>query len=331
MLRPVILSGGAGTRLWPISTAERPKQFLPLVEERPMIVATVERLDGLAAGQPMVICGEAHASLVHVEVPSAEVILEPEGRNTAPAIAVAALLSKPDDVLLVLPSDHVIRDGEAFREVVTRGVAVASEGQLVTFGIVPSGPATGYGYIRPGEPVDGVRLVDEFVEKPDLATAIEYVDDGYLWNSGMFMFTAGDFLAELEIHRPEMLEAVRAALTDDGIDADAWASVPSESVDYAVMEPTDRAVVMALDAGWDDIGSWDSLADLTPTDDTGSSLLGDVVAIDVEGSYVRTTGPTVAIAGVEDLIVVATDEAVLVVPRGDSQRVKELWQQVHGE
>lgn len=296
-----------------------------------MIVATIERLDGLGFAPPIVVCGEIHADLVKAEVPAAQVILEPEGRNTAPAIAVAALRCDPDDVLVVLPSDHVIRDEDAFREAVNLAVEAASEGRLVTFGIVPSGPATGYGYIRPGEPINGVRLVDEFVEKPDLATAEQYVADGYLWNSGMFVFTASDFLTELTAHRPGLLAAVRAALTDTGIDAAAWEAVPAASIDYAVMESTDQAVVVALDAGWDDIGSWDSLADLTQTDNTGSSLIGDVVAIDVEGSYVRTTGPTVAIAGVDDLIVVATDEAVLIIPRGDSERVKELWQLVHGE
>lgn len=295
-----------------------------------MIVATIERLVGLDAGAPMVICGESHADLVHAEVPSALLVLEPEGRNTAPAIAVAALLADPEDVLLVLPSDHIVGDEEAFRDAVRRGAAAAAAGYLVTFGIVPSGPATGYGYIRQGEPLNGVRLVDEFVEKPDRNTAAQYVADGYLWNSGMFVFTAEAYLDELGAHRPEMLAAVRAALQDGILDPTAWAQVPSESVDNAVMELTDQAVVIGLDAGWNDVGSWDSLADLTPTDSTGSSYIGDVVALDVEGSYVRTTGPTVAISGLDDLIVVATAEAVIIVPRGESQRVKELLKRVQG-
>ncbi len=328
MLQPVILSGGAGTRLWPLSTPERPKQFLPLVEERPMLVATVERLDGLDAETPIIVCGTSHANLVHAEVPSARLILEPEGRNTAPAIAVAALSVDRDTVLLVLPSDHLIGDGTAFAGAVRTAVAAASGGLLVTFGVVPTGPATGYGYIRPGEPIDGYRLVDGFVEKPDLSAARRFVDDGYLWNSGMFAFAAGTYLDELESHRPQMLAAVREAVVDGALDARAWAAVPSESVDHAVMEHTDKAVVIALDAEWDDVGSWDSLADLTPTDASGSTFVGDVVAIDVEESYVRTTGPTVAVAGVSDLIVVATEEAVLIVPRGESQRVKELLEQL---
>ncbi len=330
MLRPVILSGGSGTRLWPLSTPARPKQFLPLLEERPMIVATIERLVGLDAGTPMVVCGEAHADLVHAEVPSALLILEPEGRNTAPAIAVAALLSDPEDVLLVLPSDHLVSDGEGFRKAVQRGMEAAEDGELVTFGVVPTGPATGYGYIRPGEPLDGIRLVDEFVEKPDRATATRYVEDGYLWNSGMFLFTAEAFLEELEAHRPDLLAAVRSAVADGGIDPTAWGAVPAESVDTAVMENTDRAIVIVVDVGWNDVGSWDSLADLTPSDASESTVIGDVVALDIGGSYIRTTGPTIAIAGVDDLIVVATDEAVLIVPRGESQRVKDLLQRLEG-
>ncbi len=328
MLQPVVLSGGAGTRLWPLSTPERPKQFLPLVEERPMIVATIERLDGLDAATPIIVCAQIHGDIVRTEAPSARLILEPDGRSTAPAIAVAALSVDPDDVLLVLPSDHLIEDGDAFRAAVRRAVTAAEDGNLVTFGITPTGPATGYGYVRPGEPIDGVRIVDSFAEKPDLETARRYVEEGYLWNSGMFAFTAATFLEELAAHRPRMLATVRAALVDGDLDPEAWAAVPSESVDYAVMEPTDRAVVIALDAGWDDVGSWDSLADLTPTDVAGSTFVGDVVAIDVEESYVRTTGPTVAISGVSDLIVVATEKAVLVVPRGESQRVRELLEQL---
>jgi mannose-1-phosphate guanylyltransferase/mannose-6-phosphate isomerase len=324
MLRPVILSGGSGTRLWPLSTPDRPKQFLPLLEERPMIVATIERLEGLAAGTPMVVCGEAHADLVRAEVPSALLILEPEGRNTAPAIAVAAILSDPEDLLLVLPSDHLITDGEGFRDAVRKGMEAAQDGDLVTFGVVATGPSTGYGYIRPGEPLNGIRLVDEFVEKPDRTTAMRYVEDGYLWNSGMFLFTAEAFLDELDTHRPDLLATVRSAVEHGAIDAAAWSAVPAESVDTAVMENTDRAIVIAIDVGWNDVGSWDSLADLTPSDASESTVIGDVIALDIGGSYVRTTGPTIAIAGVDDLIVVATDEAVLIVPRGESQRVKDL-------
>lgn len=325
MLRPVILSGGAGTRLWPISTKDLPKQFLPLVEERTMIAATVGRLAGLQSERPIVVGSAAHEGLILRDVPNAKLILEPAGRNTAPAIAAAAMYTKPDDVLVVLPSDHVIVDEQAFRAAVETAAKAAADGALVTFGIVPDSPSTGYGYIRPGEKRGkGVKAVAEFVEKPDLATAERYVADGYLWNSGMFVFTAARFLEELEAQRPKMHKAVRKAFSDGVIDPEKWEGVPSESVDYAVMEGTADAVVVPLDAGWNDVGSWDSLASLRPGDEHGNVLIGEVAAQGTSGSYIRTAGPAIAVAGVSDLIVVATDEAVVVVPRGESQRVKDL-------
>lgn len=325
MLRPVILSGGAGTRLWPISTKDLPKQFLPLVEERTMIAATVGRLAGLESERPIVVGSAAHEGHILRDIPNAKLILEPSGRNTAPAIAAAAMYTKPDDVLVVLPSDHVIVDEDAFRSAVGVAAGAAADGALVTFGIVPDGPSTGYGYIRPGDDRgDGTKEVAEFVEKPDLATAERYVEAGYLWNSGMFVFTASRFLDELKAQRPVMRKAVKKAFRDGVIDPDTWEAVPSESIDYAVMEGTSDAVVVPLDAGWNDVGSWDSLAELGRADGHGNVLMGETVAQDTTGSYIRSAGPAIAVGGVSDLIVVATDEAVVVVPRGESQRVKEL-------
>ena len=329
MLRPVILSGGAGTRLWPISTRSLPKQFLPLVEERTMIGATAGRLDDLESERPIVVGSTAHEGLILREIPNAKLILEPFGRNTAPAIAAAAMYTKPKDALVVLPSDHVITDEERFREAVGVAAEAARDGALVTFGIVPTGPSTGYGYIRPGDDQgNGTRAVRKFVEKPDRATAEKYVEKGYLWNSGMFVFTARRYLEELGRQRPEMLAAVERAFSDGRIDPEAWEHVPSESVDYAVMEGTSDAVVVPLDAGWSDVGSWDSLAELREGDERGNVIIGNAVTLDVGNSYIRSAGPAIAVAGVEDLIIVATDEAIVVVPRGQSERVKDLLAEV---
>ncbi|HEX8257631.1 MAG TPA: mannose-1-phosphate guanylyltransferase/mannose-6-phosphate isomerase [Allosphingosinicella sp.] len=337
-IQPVILSGGSGTRLWPLSVPERPKQLLALTGEETMIQLTAERVrDAERYAAPIAVCGERHADQVEAQLtaigtPPALVIVEPSARNTAPAIALAALAAAPDDCLLVMPSDHVVADVAAFGAVVERALAAAADGWIVTFGIEPDRPETGYGYIFRGEALaEGVNEVERFVEKPDRATAEAYLAAGQCsWNSGIFLFRAGDYLEALERHAPDILAAVRAAVAGGRREAgrlypeaSAFARSPSISIDYAVMEKVERAAVAPVSMGWSDIGSWDALYDLIEKDAHGNALSGEVVAIGGSGSLIRTTGPKVAAIAVNDLIILATPEAVLVVPRGESQRVKE--------
>ncbi|MEA2023958.1 MAG: mannose-1-phosphate guanylyltransferase/mannose-6-phosphate isomerase [Actinomycetota bacterium] len=339
---PVILSGGAGSRLWPASRSRQPKQLLPLVEERTMLLMTIQRTDAVpAAGAPLVVCNEAQRSGVERELaksghPDAALVLEPVGRNTAPATAVAALqLSSDgaDPIMFVMPADHVIRNEEAFGEAVELAADFAEQGYLLTFGIDPTGPETGYGYIRFGHPLAaGVHIVEEFREKPDAATAEEYVSSGrYLWNSGMFMFRASCFLAELESHAPDVLDAARAALDSamhDGsvthLDEIAFAAAPSISIDYAVMEHTNAAAVVPIHTGWSDVGSWAALWEIAQHDEDGNVLIGDVDVIDVQNSYVRSSGRLVAAIGLEDVVIVDTPDATLVSRRDRSQDVKAI-------
>ncbi|HEX9854963.1 MAG TPA: mannose-1-phosphate guanylyltransferase/mannose-6-phosphate isomerase [Acidimicrobiia bacterium] len=337
MIVPVILSGGSGTRLWPLSRPAHPKQLLAMVDDRTMLRATIDRLVGVAeAAPPIVVCNADHHHLVATELAAAghdpdRVVLEPIGRNTAPALAAAALLVDDQaSLLLVLPADHVVENEPAFREAVAAGVPFAEEGRLVTFGIVPRSAETGYGYIEMGEPLSGsIREVAAFVEKPDLATAERYVAGGdHLWNSGMFLFRADRFLEELERRRPDIVAAVRhavaGAVRDNGIhlDATAFGSSPSDSIDYAVMEHTDAAVVVPLDAGWSDVGSWLALWELSSPDSSGNVTIGDVIAIDMTGSYVRAGGRLVAAIGLDDVVVVDTPDALLVAAKERSQDVK---------
>ena len=309
-LQPVLLSGGSGTRLWPLSREAYPKQFLPLVGEETMLQATWQRVAPLASAPPIVVANEEHRflaaeqlRLVGVEHPA--IVLEPVGRNTAPAIAAAALQAMrehgEDPLLLVLPSDHVVADVEAFRAAVREAMPAAEAGALVTFGIVPTAPETGFGYIQADSSqaaaADGAgagpRKVLRFVEKPDAATAQGYVDvGGYYWNSGMFLFRASRYLAELERLRPDMLAAVREALaggTRDGdfvrLDKAAFAACPADSIDYAVMEKTDAAMVLPVDIGWNDVGSWSALWDVSEQDPGGNAHHGDVIAVDTRNSY----------------------------------------------
>ena len=309
MIVPVILSGGAGTRLWPLSRELYPKQLLPLVGDRTMLQDTALRLSGLAnRNAPLVVCNEAHRFMVaeqlrQVGQEASAVILEPVGRNTAPAVAVAALsaMEEGDDpVLLVLPADHVIRDAKALCKAVNDGLGAVEEGALLTFGIVPTTPETGYGYIRRGakqevrsaKPGHEIYSVQEFVEKPALATAEDYLNSGdYYWNSGMFMFKASAYLAELEKHAPEILSASRKAwqgrvsdLDFIRLDGEAFAACPSESIDYAVMEKTAQAMVIPLDAGWSDVGSWAALWEVGEADTQGNVSFGDVIDVDCTGS-----------------------------------------------
>jgi len=343
MLIPVILSGGSGTRLWPLSRELYPKQLLPLVSGRTMLQDTVARTAGMpGVGPPIVVCNEHHRFMVAEQLREAgctprAIVLEPVGRNTAPAAALAALLatdgsSGRDAVLLVLPADHVIRDVPAFQAAVALGCVAAEAGRMVTFGVIPDRAETGYGYIRRATGPGPVYDVAEFVEKPDAPTARRYVDSGeYYWNSGVFMFGARTFLAELERLAPSMLAACRDALAAAQRDLDflrlpaqEFAACPSDSIDYAVMEKTDAAVVVPLDAGWSDVGSWSTLADALPRDAAGNVTAGDVLTEDTSGCYLHSTSRLVAAVGLRDHVVVETKDAVLVAPRDRVQDVKQL-------
>jgi mannose-1-phosphate guanylyltransferase/mannose-6-phosphate isomerase len=346
-VQPVLLSGGSGTRLWPLSREAYPKQFLPLAGEDTMLQATWRRVAPLSAAAPLVVANEDHRFLVAEQLrvigaPAARIVLEPVGRNTAPAIAAAALVAMADGsdpLLLVLPSDHVVRDADAFRAAVAEAASAAEAGALVTFGIVPQTPETGFGYIQ-SEAGEGVRRVLRFVEKPDAATAQAYLDDGgYFWNSGMFLFRASRYLEELGRHRPDILSAVRAAcahldhdaLSQGGeflrLDRDAFAASPSESIDYAVMEKTDAAMVLPVDIGWNDVGSWSALWEVSEQDGDGNAHHGDVIAIDSRNSYAYARR-LVALVGVDDLVVVETDDAVLVAAKDKVQEVKQVVAQL---
>lgn len=338
-LQPVLLSGGSGTRLWPLSREAYPKQFLPLVGEDTMLQATWSRIAPMAARPPIVVANEAHRFLVAEQLrvigaPVPRIVLEPVGRNTAPAIAVAALqalVDGADPLLLVLPSDHVVANVDAFRDAVRVAAVAAEAGKLVTFGIVPTAPETGFGYIEADAGDGDVRPVKRFVEKPDAETAERYIaDGGYYWNSGMFLFRASVVLAELERFRPDIVAACRAAFDKakrDGdfvrLDEAAFAACPSDSIDYAVMERTDAAMVLPVDIGWNDVGSWSALWDVTERDADGNAHHGDVIAVDSRNSYAYARR-LVALVGVDDLVVVETDDAVLVAHKGRVQQVKDI-------
>ncbi|KAA8992413.1 mannose-1-phosphate guanylyltransferase/mannose-6-phosphate isomerase [Stenotrophomonas cyclobalanopsidis] len=344
-IQPVILSGGSGTRLWPLSREAYPKQFLPLAGQLTMLQATWQRVAPIASRGPLVIANEEHRfvaaeQLQQVGAAPAAIILEPVGRNTAPAIAVAALEATRDGadaLLLVLPSDHVITDEAAFRSAVHAAANAAEAGKLVTFGIVPTGPETGYGYIKAADG-QGLRAVERFVEKPDLDTASGYVASGqYYWNSGMFLFKASRYLQELERFQPAMLAGSRTAWQQSRRDADftrldkdAFTAVPSDSIDYAVMEKTADAVVIPLDAGWNDVGSWTALRDVSQQDGDGNAHQGDVIAIDCRNTYAYGQR-LVAMVGLDDVIVVETDDAVLVGKADRMQEVKTVVAQLKAD
>lgn len=346
MIIPVILSGGAGTRLWPLSRELYPKQLLPLVTDKTLLQDTVARLDGLdQLVAPLVVCNEDHRFLVAEQLRQLQreaeaIILEPCGRNTAPAVALAALYARRQDenpVLLVLPADHLIRDVAAFQQVVRTGLAAAEQGKLVTFGIVPDTAETGYGYIRAATVSTGEAVpVASFVEKPDRQTAQSYLDSGdYFWNSGMFMFAAQRYLDELQRYRPDILKACVDAVAGMSGDLDfqrpdetAFASCPAESIDYAVMEQTDQAMVIPLDAGWNDIGAWSALWDVQEHDENGNVTIGDVLTTDTRNSYIHARRRLVATVGVDDLVVVETADAVLVAQRDQVQQVKVIVEEL---
>ena len=347
-VHPVILSGGTGTRLWPISRRSLPKQFLPLVAQRTLLQDTVARLAGLPeCAAPIIVGSDEHRFIVteqlnELRVRPAAQILEPVGRNTAPAVAVAALHARakdPESLILVLPSDHAIGDAAAFREAVAAASRIAAQGLLVTFGIQPSGPNTGYGYIEIGEPLRGEARafrIQHFVEKPTLEKARGYVQSGsFLWNSGMFVFAARRWLEELGRFRPDILAAAEraysAAVQDLDflrLDAGAFAASPSESIDYAIMENTASGAVVRADMGWSDVGSWSELWEIAQKDAAGNATRGDVQLHDATGCYIRSDSRLVVALGVKDLLVVETDDAVLVGERSRAQEVRDIVQRL---
>lgn len=338
---PVLLCGGVGSRLWPVSRQGRPKQYLNLIGEDSMLQQTLTRLEGLDQAPPIIVCNEEHRFLVaeqtrQIGIESATIILEPEGKNTAPAIALAALVASatnPDSALLVLPADHHIGRPEQLRAAVKEALAAALHTKLVTFGLVPTRAETGYGYIKRGETLSGnVAVLDQFVEKPNEVTAKGYLDSGeYVWNSGMFLFKAGHFLDALSEFQPTIAAACRAAMANSERDMNfvrpdskAFANCPSESIDYAVMEHTKDGVVVSLDCDWSDIGAWSALWDTGGKDGEGNVTHGDVVLDNTHNSYVRSQSRLVTTSGVNDLVVVETADAVMVADRHSVQDVKHI-------
>ncbi|MBF0193856.1 MAG: mannose-1-phosphate guanylyltransferase/mannose-6-phosphate isomerase [Magnetococcales bacterium] len=342
-LVPVILSGGSGTRLWPLSRDVYPKQFLPLVSDESLFQTTIQRLNGVKnISSPLIICNKQHRFLVaqqarNIGITPKSIILEPIGRNTAPAAACAALVAikeDPDSILLVLPADHIIQNATEFQNQLALGVTQANEGKLVTFGIVPTEPQTGFGYIKRGAEIiagDGFSVA-EFVEKPDIKKATLYVESGeYYWNSGMFMFSAAKFLEELNKFSPEILDACNEAVEQAEedldflrLDNDSFSSCPKDSIDYAVMEKTTHSVVIPLDAGWSDVGSWSALWDVGKKDECNNVVTGDVSLEDSSDCYINANHRLVAAVGLKDHVVIETSDSVFVAPKSQVQKVKAI-------
>ncbi|MBG6244347.1 mannose-1-phosphate guanylyltransferase/mannose-6-phosphate isomerase [Candidatus Symbiopectobacterium sp. 'North America'] len=341
MLLPVVMAGGAGSRLWPLSRTLYPKQFLSLNTKMTMLQETLRRLEKIEHHDPLIICNESHRFIVseqlrNVGYTHSGILLEPEGKNTAPAVALAAIQASRmgnDPILLVLAADHEILNEEKFLLSIQQGIPFAANGYLVTFGVIPSCPETGYGYIRQGEKLsEGGFRVAEFVEKPDLSTAQQYLNDGcFLWNSGIFMFKASAYLAELKKYRSDILDICEQSLMSPQqdldfirINADCFHSCPEESIDYAVMERTEHAVVVPLDAKWSDVGSWSALWDISDKDNAGNAVRGDVLIEDAKDNYLYSQHRLIGVVGVEDLVVVETKDAVLVAHKSKVQNVKDI-------
>ncbi|WP_412498690.1 mannose-1-phosphate guanylyltransferase/mannose-6-phosphate isomerase [Shewanella indica] len=349
MILPVIMAGGSGSRLWPLSRQQFPKQFLTLLGNDSMLQTTVQRLKAIEHAPALVICNEEHRFSVAEQfransIQTSGIILEPVGRNTAPAIALAAmkaLNSGNDPLLLVLAADHVIKDEAAFCSSVKQAVSFAQADKLVTFGIVPTAPETGYGYIKRGN-MQGDNIgfnVAQFVEKPNLETAQDYLSSGeYYWNSGMFLFKASTYLAELKTHRPDMfnaceqaMKATRADLDFIRVDKTAFEACPDDSIDYAVMERTENAVVVPMDCGWSDVGSWSSLWEVSDKDEFGNVCRGDVINIDTHNTYVNASEKLVTTIGLDDAVVIETKDAILVAKQSEVQQVKKIVEKLKAE
>ncbi len=347
---PVILSGGAGTRLWPLSRSNYPKQFLPLVGDSSMLQETARRFKGDRFAAPMVVCNESHRFTVAEQLhqigqPAQAIMLEPVGRNTAPAAIVAAIKAQAVDeeaILVFLPSDHVIKNVEAFLKATETAITAARKGKLVCYGVQPTRAETGYGYVQAGDAVDGINgvmTVAKFTEKPDEATAKEFIASGnYYWNSGMFVFRADILLAELESFDPDMVAASRTAVAKaeedldfTRLDKESFASIKGDSIDYALMEKTDKAVLVPLDAAWSDVGAFPALADVHAACEDGNVFHGDVLTVDTTGTFVHAERGMVATIGVEDMVIISTDDALLVAPKNRAQDVKAIVDQLKAE
>jgi mannose-1-phosphate guanylyltransferase / mannose-6-phosphate isomerase len=339
-LRPVVLSGGSGTRLWPLSTPDLPKQFVSLFGDRSLFHLTVDRVVGIPdAKPPIVVTGSGHLALVEqalssLSVDDSVIVVEPDGRNTAPAAIAAALIAEDDDILVIVPSDHLVADVDGFRAGVAAAARHAADGAIVTFGIEPTRPETGYGYIEIGDSVGGeAAAVRRFTEKPDVEEARSMAGDGrHLWNSGMFVARADRFVAEARVHCPTIIEGVEHSLPPerDGTVhlGRSFESVEAISIDYAIMEKTDRALIVPLDVGWSDVGSYQSLLEASPRDDRGNHISGEVALVDVEGSLVMATARRVTVVGLSEVVVVETEDAVLVIPLDRSQEVRDIAERV---
>ncbi|WIE03928.1 mannose-1-phosphate guanylyltransferase/mannose-6-phosphate isomerase [Vibrio fluvialis] len=345
MLLPIVMAGGSGSRLWPLSRSLYPKQFISLASDKTMLQETIARLRGFEHQAPVVICNEEHRFIVAEQLRQSNahhsgIILEPIGRNTAPAIALAALYATQngeDPLMLVLAADHIIQNDMAFTKAVEKAISPAENGKLVTFGIVPTSPETGYGYIKQGYAVsDSAYTVAQFVEKPNLPTAESYFSKGgYYWNSGMFLFKASRFLTELGLHRPDILSACEQAIEGAEQDLDfirvcetAFTECPEDSIDYAVMEKTKDALVVPMDAGWSDVGSFSALWEVSAKDETGNVIVGDVVTDQTENSYIYAQNKLVSAVGVENLVIIETKDAVLVANKDKVQDVKNIVNQL---
>ena len=344
-ITPVIFSGGSGTRLWPLSWGNHPKQFLPLVSNKTMIQETLLRLNGLNLSAPIVSCNDAHRFLVAEQIGEVcsekpRILLEPVAKNTAPAIAAAccaAMQNDRDAVVIILPSDHVISDVPAFQKAVMTAAEQAQKGFLVTFGIVPTFAATGYGYVKTaGEEADGAYTLEKCVEKPCFEKAQEYLASGeYSWNSGMFVFKASVFLEELKTFAPEMYSLSAASFENAIVESDfvrldkaSFEKIKGDSIDYAVMEKTKKGKVVKLNAGWNDVGSWTALWDIQQKDKNGNVSKGDVISLDTTDSYIHAGKRTVAVIGLDNIVIVDSDDAVLIAAKGKIQDVKKIAEEM---